>query len=399
VAAVLRRLAAGNARKSEYNSSSSASDQEFFMHSAPISAATTDQRGAQWVRLLLALNLIAFVAIYLSGQWDLAEHAKGAVDRFWYPPHFGIYFGLLVAALIPLAGLTILLRTPGLPFDKIRANPALLLVIVANGLSFTGAPFDAWWHTTFGLDLTVWSPPHLHLLISTVLAVLGCAVYFLDDAPASAPLRPFPAVDRRLAVLIFTLVMALLIAAMLFVEYEGGIQSRYVRARPLWSYPVVWSFFALFALALSASLSRLLGMATAVALLYLLVRVAVNLFDRAVLDFRGFQSYPLLLPALVFDLVLAYASAYRSDRRWLVVGLAGLAASLLLALTTPLFWSWLAISPALNVQPWAAYWPIALGSGMLGTAVGWCLGLALRRLRPAVQADRAAAFEQQALAR
>lgn len=360
---------------------------------------TGDQRRWQIIRLLLALNLVAFVATYLSVQWDLAEHVKGAVDRFWYPPHFGIYFGLLVAALIPLAGLIILLRAPGLPFDKIRENPALVLVIVANGSSFAGAPFDAWWHATFGLDLTVWSPPHLHLLLSIVLAVLGCAVYFLDDGPTDAPFQPLPVMDRRRGLLSFTLTMALLMGAILFSEYEIGAQTRDVMARPAWTYPVVWSFAVLFALALIASSTRWLGMATLVATIYLVARWAILGLDRVLLDFRGFQSYPLIVPALAFDLVLAYLTARRDARRdWLALGIAGLVATSVLALTTPLFWSWLNLAPRLNVQPWAAYWPIALGSGMLGTTAGWWLATLLRRFRPVAQADRAATFEQPALA-
>lgn len=359
---------------------------------------TGEQRRRELVRLLLALNLVAFVATYLSTHWDQAEHVKGAVDRFWYPPHFGIYFGLLCAALIPLAGLIILLRAPGLPFDKLRANPALVLVIFANGSSFMGAPFDAWWHTTFGLDLTVWSPPHIHLLLSIVLAVLSCAVYFLDEAPANAPLMPFPAVDRRRVVLVFTLTMALLLASFLFSEYEIGIQSRDVRARALWTYPVVWSFYVLFALGVITSSTRSIGMATVVALCYLVVRWASIGFDRAILDFPGSQAYPLVIPALAFDLLLAYLAARWEDRRWLTLSIAGFVAAAVLAITTPLFWGWLDIAPRLNVEPWSSYWPIALGSGMLGLAGGWGLGALLRRLRPSAQVDPTATFEQPSLA-
>jgi hypothetical protein len=356
----------------------------------------------QWrwraVRSLLTLNLIGFVAMYMSAQWDIAEHVKGAVDRFWYPPHYGIYFGILVAALVPLAGLMILLRAPGLPFEKLRANPALVMVIVANGLSFTGAPFDAWWHETFGLDLTIWSPPHLHILLGTVLAALGCAVYFLDDSPIAAPLQPLHSITGRQTVLIMTLLFALLIAAFVFVEYVGGIQSRDVRARPLWSYPLLWPCFALLMIALLTSFTRTIGMATIVTALYLLVRLATLGFDRAILDFRGFHTYPLIMPARAFDLVLASGRRYEDRRRWLVLLLAGLTATGVLVLTTPLVWSWLGVAPRLTVQPWRAYWPIALGSSMLGMLVGWWAGMALRRLRAAAHGVEAATFEQPALA-
>ncbi|HEX6289561.1 MAG TPA: hypothetical protein VFZ66_10240 [Herpetosiphonaceae bacterium] len=362
---------------------------------------TFDDAQRRWriVRFLLTLNLVGFVSMYLSAQWDIAEHAKGAVDRFWYPPHYGIYLGILIAALVPLAGLIVLLRAPGLPFEKLRENPALVMVIVANSLSFTGAPFDAWWHETFGLDLTIWSPPHLHILLGTVLAALGCAVYFLDDEPLHAPLRLLRSLDGRLVVMIFTLAFALLMAAFLVVEYEGGLQSRDVRARPLWSYPLLWPWLALFMIALFASCTRSIGMATLVMLCYLLVRLAILGFDRAVLDFRGFHAYPLVVPALAFDLALAFGvRRWGTSRRWLIVGGAALLATALVVLTTPLYWRWLGVAPRLTVQPWSAYWPISVGSGILGAFAGWWCGTALRRLRPAAQAVQPAARERPILA-
>jgi hypothetical protein len=368
------------------------------MQGASHTVSIDEERRWRLVRVLLAFNLVAFVAMYLSGQWDIAEHAKGAVDTFWYPPHYGIYFGLLVAALIPLTGLIVLLRAPGLPFDKVRANPALVLVIVANGLGFSGAPFDAWWHQTFGLDLTVWSPPHLHLVFGTVLAALSCAVYFLDESPLHAPLQLFRSISGRQAMLIFTLAWALLMAAVLFIEYEGGVQTPDVRARPLWSYPLLWPGFAVGFIALFAAFTRSIGMASVVMVAYMLVRLAILGFDQVVLDFRGFPAYPLIIPALVFDLVLvAMLGRARERRLWETLAIAGLVTSAVIVLTTPLFWSWMDITPRMNVSPWRDYWLIGLGSGMLGTYLGWWCGSGLRRLRPKAQVAQPAVFDTRAL--
>ncbi len=343
----------------------------------------------QTVRALLALNLIGFVASYISAHWDIIEHAKGAVDRFWYPPHFGIYFGLLVSACMALGGLLIVLRTSGLPFDVLRQNAALTMVAVANGMSFLGAPFDAWWHATFGLDLTIWSPPHLHLLIGAIIASLGCAVYFLDDAPLATPLQRLrqPRTGREW-LLIFTLVLGLLQALFLFMEYELGVRSRDVLARPRWTYPLIWPFFVTFFITLYTAATRRIGMATLVTVVYGVVRLATFGYDRVVLDFPGIAFYPLVLPALVFDLSLAYLWPRWGSRRPMVMLLgAGCLVAIVIAVSTPLFWGALHIAPGLNVRPWINYWPIALVSGILGTFPGWWSGSALRRLRPAAQAS------------
>lgn len=338
----------------------------------------------QIVRLMLALNVVALFAMYLSGHWDAAEHAKGAVDRFWYPPHFGIYFSILAAGLLAAAGLAVLLwRAPELPFTMLRRNGPLLLVVVANALAFTGAPFDAWWHVTFGIDLTVWSPPHLHILIGQTLAALGCIVYFLDDAPRDMPLRTFAPSDlRRTALALMTFLVALLLAAFLFLEYEGGVRSRDVLARAAWSYPVVWTAFVLLTFALIAGSTRRVGLATLVAGAYVVARALMLWFDRAVLDYSGIGAFPLVVPALAFDLVLLLGQR-RAARPWpgLVLG-AGLATTVVVMVTTPLYWSWLDVAPELTVAPWRSYWAAALVTGLLATAAGWGCGTWLRALRP-----------------
>lgn len=358
----------------------------------PLGTFADPLRRWQVVRSMLILNIIAITAMYLSGQWDAAEHTKGAVDRFWYPPHFGIYFALLVAALLPLIGLVLIGQGSGLPFDKLRRNAALTMVIAANGFSVLGAPFDAWWHETFGIDLTVWSPPHLHLLLGTVLAICCCAVYFLDDAPRDQPLTVFRSPTRRDAIAIYTLIVGLLMSSFLFVEYEGTRSNIAVLSRPAWTFPVVWSLYVLLSLALISGATRRLGMATLVAALWMLTRLAVLWFDRAVLDFVGFQFFPLVIPALAWDLAL-WLLIRRGTRAPLAISIAGLITAAVLAISTPWYWGMIDVPASLSVTPWRTYWPLALVVGTIGALLGWALGSGMRRLRPAPTADRVADVE------
>ena len=335
------------------------------------------------IRAMLALNLVALSAMYLSGQWDAAEHAQGAVDRFWYPPHFGIYFSLLAAALLAGVGLTLILRTPGGMAGKLRQNAALVFVVVANGLNVTAAPFDAWWHTAFGIDLTVWSPPHLHLLIGTVMAGLGCAVYFLDDDPVHAPLRPLRSLAGRQALTVFALLLALLLGSYIFLEYEGGLRSFDVLRRPRWAYPILWSAYTLFMLALCAAATRRIGMVTLLAALYGVARLGVVWLDRALFDYEGMLAYPLIVPALAFDLgLLALRPRRRERHRRAGLAVVGLLVSALVAVSAPAYWQLMEVAPELNVYPWERFWPSALAAGVLGTLAGWWCGIGMRRLRP-----------------
>ncbi len=160
------------------------------MYSRTLRPTPGTLRWQQMVPTMVGLNLVAYLANLLSGYWDAAEHAKGAVDRFWYPPHFGIYFALLVAALVSGWSLTLVLQSPGPVRQKLRRNAALVALALANIMNFTGAPFDAWWHETFGLDESAWSPPHIHLIAGALLAQVCCSVYYLDILPVDARLHP-----------------------------------------------------------------------------------------------------------------------------------------------------------------------------------------------------------------
>jgi len=352
------------------------------------------QRRQRIVRAILAMDMIALVAVYFGGQWDAAEHVKGAVDAFWYPPHYGIYLGLFITALLSLIGVIVILRTPGVLVEKLRANTALVLVTIANLLNFTGAPFDAWWHITFGLDLTVWSPPHVHILVGTVLAALGCAVYFLDDEPVDAPLQPLRAIGRWRALAIFTFMLGLLFLEFFFYEYESGSRNAFVLARPQWMYPVFWTSAILFILAITTAATRRLGVATLVAVLFVLARLVVIGFDRALLDYPGVATYPLIVPALALDLSLGFLWPRWGARRPLMGLLgAGLLATIVLVLTAPAFWTWLGIMPELTAAPWRTYWPAVLACGALSTLAGWWCGTALRRLRPSLSKTEQAPVE------
>lgn len=335
----------------------------------------------RFVRAMVVLNLVALVAADLSGQWDAAMHARGAVDTFWYPPHYGIYFALLAAATLSGLGLLVLFRAPGTGVARVRGNAALVLMVVANTLGFTGAPFDAWWHQTYGIDLSVWSPPHFHLLLGMVLAALACSTFFLDDAPREAPLRPLGSLRPRPALAMAAQAVALLLASFLFFEYEAGLANVAVRERPPWTYPLLWTMFSSFAVALPVATLRVRGTATTAAGIYLLARLAILAFDRGVLGFAGAVPYPLPLPAVAFDLLLA-RSPRGTKGPWLRVALAGLGASAVVVSTAPYFWATLGILPELNAAPWATSWPLDLAAGIPSALAGWWAGTTLRRLRP-----------------
>jgi len=159
--------------------------------STDASTARVDSAGlyriALWV--LLAANLLAAWGV----QWDIQWHVLIGRDSFWIPPHVMTYSGV---ALIVLASFGVLAR------DTLRylaAAPAGTqrifgltgtrgFLLAAGGIALTvlAAPIDDLWHRLFGIDVTLWSPPHLLGLLGVTINTLACALIAREAYPAKS---------------------------------------------------------------------------------------------------------------------------------------------------------------------------------------------------------------------
>ena len=117
-------------------------------------------------------------------SWDVDWHDKVGPDTFWTLPHIFVYSG---AALTGFAALTVVLLCTFSPRQAGwisilggRFHAPLGFIVAGFGafgfLSF--GLFDQWWHTIFGFDVSISSPPHLGLILSDILSMVGCALIF-----------------------------------------------------------------------------------------------------------------------------------------------------------------------------------------------------------------------------
>src|SRR3989475_13242258 len=60
--------------------------------------------------------------------------------------------------------------------------------LASGGIALTvlAAPIDDLWHRLFGIDVTLWSPPHLLGLLGAAINTLGCFVIAREVYPASS---------------------------------------------------------------------------------------------------------------------------------------------------------------------------------------------------------------------
>lgn len=103
----------------------------------------------------------------IGGAWDAQWHWTIGRDTIWLPAHMLLYAGIALNGLIG-----------GLMLLRGRRDPAALFLSGGVATIFAAAVFDAIWHVTIG-DRTVWSPPHVFLVIGSLAIGLGMAAEFI----------------------------------------------------------------------------------------------------------------------------------------------------------------------------------------------------------------------------
>ena len=121
--------------------------------------------------------LFASASVIVGVIWDISWHRSIGRDTFWTPAHLGIYLGGIVAGLT--SGWVALRTTFGgsetergtaVRFWGFRAPLGAWVCIWGAFAMVTSAPFDDWWHSAYGLDVKIISPPHM-LLAAGIAAI------------------------------------------------------------------------------------------------------------------------------------------------------------------------------------------------------------------------------------
>ena len=121
--------------------------------------------------------LFASASVIVGVIWDISWHRSSGRDTFWTPAHLGIYLGGIVAGLT--SGWVALRTTFGgsetergtaVRFWGFRAPLGAWVCIWGAFAMVTSAPFDDWWHSAYGLDVKIISPPHM-LLAAGIAAI------------------------------------------------------------------------------------------------------------------------------------------------------------------------------------------------------------------------------------
>ena len=160
--------------------------------------AATDMRPVRRAVLwaLLTSKLLASWGV----RWDIQWHVRIGRDSFWIAPHVMTYAGVSLVVLLSFGVLlweTYVASAAGRARDGRGTMRMLGLTgtrgfhVAAWGISVTvlAAPIDDLWHRLFGLDVTLWSPPHLMGFLGGLINTVGCLLIALEAYPAAGLAR------------------------------------------------------------------------------------------------------------------------------------------------------------------------------------------------------------------
>jgi len=264
----------------------------------------TVRRAALWT--LLIAKAIAGIGV----GWDIRWHITIGRDSFWIAPHIMTYAGVAVVAVVSFAMLaweTLAARSGRVPADSLRVaglvgTRGFHLAWWGIAITILAAPIDDLWHRLFGIDVTLWSPPHLLGLAGAQINSIGCLFIACELWPRGR--------TREIALgigglLLFSGFQTGVDPALRTAFIHGGVR--------FFTFAILGGLFFTFSLVMAARLSasRLMPLAVAVAgvLLHLSV-IVIGDVGMAVL-----KPEPGIAEALAADPASPIAVAHEIARR------------------------------------------------------------------------------------
>jgi hypothetical protein len=262
----------------------------------------TVRRRALWA--LLAAKLVGGWGV----GWDIRWHLVIGRDSFWIPPHVMTYSSVVVACAISLGVLVAETwrergRAPGtVTVAGLRGTRGFHLAWWGMAIVILAAPVDDLWHRLFGLDVTLWSPPHLLGLAGSQVSNLGGLLIALEVYDRGWP---------RWAALATSGVFLL---GTFYLVVDQSVQTAFHRGGVFFfTFPILGGLAFTFPLVLVARLATSRSMPLALAVGALLVQLSILLIGDA--GFRLLEPTSTIEQAIAADPTSPVAVAHEMARR------------------------------------------------------------------------------------
>jgi hypothetical protein len=137
-----------------------------------------------WAAVTVAISAAGLVVAGMGFSSDVAYHvAFGRDTELFTPPHTAIVVGLFLIAAGAWAGLavaTVQQVDAPLRVGRLRVPWSLLPLGVLGVAALIGFPVDEAWHRAYGVDVTMWSPPHLIMILGAAFTPLALWLVLAD---------------------------------------------------------------------------------------------------------------------------------------------------------------------------------------------------------------------------
>ncbi len=152
--------------------------------SLPLPRAATQEAAVPWyVWCAVLANTSSMIGVH----WDISWHRSIGRDTFWTPAHLAIYLcGVLAGVSSAYTILTatfsktaVEMREAGVRIWGFHGPLGAFIMAWGSIAMLTSAPFDDWWHSAYGLDVRIISPPHTLLAMGIFNIQLGAIMLIL----------------------------------------------------------------------------------------------------------------------------------------------------------------------------------------------------------------------------
>jgi hypothetical protein len=293
------------------------------------------------------LILVSLVAV-LGTDWDIQWHAVIGRDRTFTPPHDLILVGIGLTGVVALVNILIesnwVGRNPALQayttdfLDRLHSSLGSYLIGFGAVCSAVAFPLDTYWHSLYGVDVSLWAPFHTMIYMGSVLSTFGMVYLLISAAHLAESQNDGRGVRLGYAGAIASLGILLSKFCTFLIPAVTGHTLR-IASFSISLFPVLLALCVVFVCVLAIRLVPWLGAASMVVLVFLLLWLLVSLFvppmmtilvhaehetylakasrlGSTVVPLLG-QTPALLLPSLVLDGVawLARRGKWKASRR------------------------------------------------------------------------------------
>jgi hypothetical protein len=183
-------------------------------------------RVPDWAASSLLFSVYGLVVAGYGFYTDVAWHvALGRDDELFTAPHTAILIGLGLIAFSPLVGVAVATRRrlpTALQPAGLRVPWSMIPLGVLGAAALCGFPIDELWHRQYGVDVTMWSPPHLIMILAASFSGLASWLVLAD-----AGVRPSDGVWAR---------SLHVVAAALTLQGLSSVQGEFSFGVPQWQH-------------------------------------------------------------------------------------------------------------------------------------------------------------------